>query len=71
MFWRGVVGWGQLLWLILSGLLVACMWGMVGVSVGRGVDGFGSVFGIGGLGVSMVGVVPRACMSGDGFHDLH
>ena len=44
---------------------------MVGVAVGRGVDGFESVFGIEGLGVSMVGVVPRACLVGDGFHALH
>ena len=44
---------------------------MFGVSVGRGVDGFGSVWGVERLGVSMVGVVPRACIAGDGFHALH
>ena len=44
---------------------------MVGVSVGRGVEGFGSVLGFERLGVSMVGVVPRACNVGDGFHALH
>ena len=70
MLGRGVIGWGQLLWLIFPSLLVACGWGMVGVSVGRGVDGFGSVLGIERLVVSMVGVVPRACMVGDGFHTL-
>ena len=69
MFWRGVEGWGQLLWFIFSGLLVACGWGMGWVSVGRGVDGFGSVFGIVGLDVSMVGVVSG--LVGDGFHALH
>ena len=70
MLGRGVIDWGQLL-LVFSGLLVSCGWGMFGVSVGRGVDGFGSVLGVERLGVSMVGVVPRACMAGDGFHALH
>ena len=66
-----MIGWEQLLLLIVSGLLVSCGWGMFGVSVGRGVDGYGSVLGVESLGVSMVGLVPRACMVGDGFHALH
>ena len=69
MFGRGGIGWGHLLWLIVSGLLVACGWGMVGVAVGRGVDGFGAVLGIEGLGVSRGGVMPS--LVGDGFHALH
>ena len=44
---------------------------MFGVSVGRVVEGFGSVLGFERLGVSMMGVVPRACMVCDGFHALH
>ena len=68
---RGVIGWGWLLLLFLSGLLGSCGWGMFRVLVGWGVDGFGSVSEVERLGVSMVVVVPRACMVGVGFHALH
>ena len=36
MLGRGVIGWGLLLLLIFSGLLVSCGWDMLGVSVGGG-----------------------------------
>ena len=49
-------------------LWVGCAWGLGG---GGGVEGFGSVLGVGRLGVSIVDVVQRACMVGDGFHALH
>jgi hypothetical protein len=71
---RDVIGWGQLVLVVgvgVSGLLVSCGGGMYGVPLRRGVDGFGSVLGVGSLGVSMAGVVPRACIAGDGFHALH
>ena len=57
--------------LMFSGLLVFCGWGTFGVTVGGGVDEFVSVLGVGRFGVPMVGVVPRACIAGDGFHALH
>ena len=52
---------------------VSLLWvGFVcGLGGGGGVGGLGSGFGIRRLGVFMVGVVPRACMVGDGFHALH
>ncbi len=54
MLGRGVIGWGWLLLLFLSSLLVSCGWGKFGVSVGRGVDGIGFVSGIERLGVSLI-----------------
>ena len=43
---RGVIGGGQWLLWIFIGLVVSSGWGMFGVSVGRWVEGFGSVLGI-------------------------
>ena len=65
---RGGIGGLHLLWVIVSGFFYVCGWGMVVVAMGRGVDGFGSVFGIVGLEVSMVGLVSG--LVGDGFHAL-
>ncbi len=51
--------------------MVSFGWDAFGVSVGRGVEGFGPVLEFGRLGVTMVGVARRACMVGEGFHALH
>ncbi len=62
MLGRGAIGWGQLLLLIVSGLLVSCELGMLGVSVGRGVDGVGcSMVGGGRESGSFSGVGSNGC----------
>ena len=68
---RGVRGWVQLSWLFVPGLLEVCVWDMSRVSAEMGVDGFSFVVGIKGPGASIVGVMPRVCVSGEGCHALH
>ena len=67
----GILEGDWLLRLVLAGFFGACEWRGFGVSMGKGLGGFGYVSGIWGLGVVLGVLGLRTWAVGDGFHGLH